>query len=182
MSGFEHAFASHLIYEGMVAEGLTVARAVHDRHQPSSPMKANPFNEPEAGNHYARAMASYATFLACGGFEYDGPAGVIGFAPRLQADNFKAAFTAAEGWGTFQQKQTGEKLEACLMVKRGTGKLTTVKLALPSPTLPVRQLTVTYAGKPLAARHEVQAGTVTITLAQPVVLIAGSELTLIVTQ
>ena len=102
MSGFEHAFASHLIYEGMVAEGLTVARAVHDRHQPSSPMTANPFNEPEAGTHYARAMASYATFVACGGFEYDGPAGVIGFAPRLQADNFKTAFTAAEGWGIFQ--------------------------------------------------------------------------------
>jgi non-lysosomal glucosylceramidase len=182
MSGFEHSFASHLIYEGMVAEGLTVARAVHDRHQPSSPMKANPFNEPEAGNHYARAMASYATFLACGGFEYDGPAGVIGFAPRLQADNFKTAFTAAEGWGSFQQKQTGANLEAGLMVKRGTVKLTTVKLALQSPTQAVRQLTVTYAGKPLDARHELQAGTVSITLAEPVVLTAGSELTLVVTQ
>jgi hypothetical protein len=127
-------------------------------------------------------MASYATFLACGGFEYDGPAGVIGFAPRLQADNFKTAFTAAEGWGSFQQKQTGANLEAGLMVKRGTVKLTTVKLALPSPTLPVRQLTVTYAGKPRAARHEVQAGAVSITLAEPVVLTAGNELTLVVTQ
>ena len=46
-------------------------------------------------------MASYVTVLACGGFEYDGPAGVIGFAPRLQADNLKRACTAAEGWGTF---------------------------------------------------------------------------------
>ena len=182
MSGFEHAFASHLIYEGMVAEGLTVARAVHDRHQPSSPMKANPFNEPEAGIHYARAMASYATFLACGGFEYDGPAGVIGFAPRLQADNFRTAFTAAEGWGTFRQQKTGEKLEAGLMVKRGTVKLTTVKLALPKPTQAVRKLTVTYAGKPLAARHQVYAGTVSITLAKPVVLSTGNELTLTLTQ
>ena len=182
MSGFEHAFASLLIYEGMVAEGLTVARAVHDRHQPSSPMKANPFNEPEAGNHYARAMASYATFLACCGFEYDGPAGMIGFAPRLQADNFKTAFTAAEGWGTFRQQQTGDKLEAGLTVKRGTVKLTRIKLGLPKPTQAVRKLTVTYAGKPLAARHEVQAGAVSITLAQPVVLTVGSELTLILTQ
>ena len=127
-------------------------------------------------------MASYATLLACAGFEYDGPAGVIGFAPRLQAENFKTAFTAAEGWGTFRQQQTGKKLEASLAVKRGTVKLTTVKLALPKPTEMVRQLTVTYAGKPLAARQAVEAGTVSITLAQPVVLTTGSELTLMVTQ
>ncbi|MFZ4777103.1 MAG: GH116 family glycosyl hydrolase [Terrimicrobiaceae bacterium] len=182
MSGFEHAFASHLIYEGMVAEGLTVARAVHDRHQPSSPMRGNPFNEPEAGEHYARAMASYATFLACGGFEYDGPAGVIGFAPRLQANDFKTAFTAAEGWGTFRQQQTWTKLEASLSVKRGTVKLTTVKLALPKPAHGVRQVTVTDAGKPLAARHDVMVGTISITLAEPVVLTVANNLTLIIQQ
>jgi hypothetical protein len=182
MSGFEHAFASHLIYEGMVAEGLTVARAVHDRHQPSSPMRGNPFNEPEAGEHYARAMASYATFLACGGFEYDGPAGVIGFAPRLQANDFKTAFTAAEGWGTFCQQQAGEKLEASLTIKRGSVKLTTVKLALPKPARAVRQVTVTDADKPLAARHDVVAGTISITLAEPVVLTAANKLTLIIQQ
>ncbi|MEI8038822.1 MAG: GH116 family glycosyl hydrolase [Verrucomicrobiota bacterium] len=176
MSGFEHAFASLLIYEGMVAEGLTVARAVHDRHQPSSPMKGNPFNEPEAGNHYARAMASYATFLACGGFEYDGPAGLIGFAPRLQAEHFQTAFTAAEGWGSFRQQQTDGKLEAVITVKRGTLKLRTVKLALPKPAQPVRQLTVTSAGQPLAARHEIQAGSVVITLAQPIVLTVANDL------
>lgn len=181
MSGFEHAFASHLIYEGMVAEGLSVARAVHDRHQPSSPMKANPFNEPEAGNHYARAMASYATFLACGGFEYDGPAGVIGFAPRLQADNFKTAFTAAAGWGTFSQKMTGGLLAASLTVKRGTVTLTTVKLALPKASQSVRQVTVTYAGQPLAVQHQTLAGTVSVTLAQPLVLTPDRELIVIIT-
>ena len=183
MSGFEHAFASHLIYEGMVAEGLTVARAIHDRHQPESPTKGNPFNEPEAGNHYSRAMASYATFLACAGFEYDGPAGVIGFAPRLQAYNFKAAFTAAEGWGTYRQQYiSGNKLEAGLTIKRGLLTLTQIKLALPKPAQAVRALTVTYAGKKLSARHTVEAGTIRIVLAQPLVLTLDNELTVVVTQ
>lgn len=177
MSGFEHTFASHLIYEGMVAEGLTVARAVHDRHQPSSPMKANPFNEPEAGNHYARAMASYATFLACGGFEYNSPAGVIGFAPRLQADDFKTAFTAARGWGSYQQRIVNGQLDAAVSVKRGTVTLTTVKLAVPDPVRAVRQVTVAVAGRPLDARHEVLDGTVSIFLSRPLVLDAGQELT-----
>ncbi|MEY4488271.1 MAG: hypothetical protein RIQ79_779, partial [Verrucomicrobiota bacterium] len=182
MSGFEHAFAAHLVYEGMVAEGLTVARAVHDRHQPSGPMHGNPFDEPEAGKHYARAMASYSTFLACGGFEYDGPAGMIGFAPRLQADDFKCAFTAAEGWGGFRQRRTGDALEAALTVKRGTLRLVTVKLALPKPAGSVRQVSVACAGEPLVARHEVRDGAIFITLVHPVVLLAGGELTLVITQ
>ncbi|MCX6939075.1 MAG: GH116 family glycosyl hydrolase [Verrucomicrobia bacterium] len=184
MSGFEHAYASHLIYEGMVAEGLTVARAIHDRHQPESPTKGNPFNEPEAGNHYARAMASYATFLACAGFEYDGPAGVIGFAPRLGAENFKAAFTAAEGWGAYRQQYLSDnnKLEAGLIIKRGEVNLSQIKLALPKPTQAVRKLSVSYAGKKLSARPTVEAGAIRITLARPLVLTPGNELTLVVTQ
>ena len=150
MSGFEHAFASLLIYEGMVAEGLAVTRAVHDRHQPLSPMMANPFNEPEAGNHYARAMASYATFLACGGFKYDGPAGVIGFAPRLQADNFKSAFTAAEGWGTFAQQAKGGEFHAALTLKWGKLRLKTLELTPPAGAS-AKRVTANLDGRPVAA-------------------------------
>jgi len=178
MSGFEHAYASHLIYEGMVAEGLAVARAVHDRHRPSGPMRGNPFDEPEAGRHYARAMASYATFLACGGFEYDGPAAMIGFAPRLGAENFKSAFTAAEGWGSFRQRQNGAALEAALTLKRGTLRLATFKLALPKPAEAVGRVSVMRAEKTVAVRHEVRDGAILITFNQPVLLRAGDEVTL----
>ena len=73
MSGFEHAFASHLIYEGLVAEGLDRGPRCPRPPPTAEPEKANPFNEPEAGNHYARAMASYATFLAAGGFPTTAP-------------------------------------------------------------------------------------------------------------
>ena len=35
MNGFEYQVAGHMIWEGMVQEGLAVARAIHDRYHPS---------------------------------------------------------------------------------------------------------------------------------------------------
>ena len=170
MSGFEHAFASHLIYEGMVAEGLAVARAVHDRHQPDSPKKGNPFNEPEAGNHYARAMASYAVFLALGGFDYDGPAGHIGFAPRITPENFKTAFTAAEGWGSFHQKAEGGNLKAEIALQWGKLRLRTISLATDSKPV---SATVEVNGKPLVAELTFADGISTLVLPESVTLTAN---------
>ena len=170
MSGFEHALASHLIYEGMVAEGLTVARAVHDRHQPDSPKKGNPFNEPEAGNHYARAMASYAVFLALGGFDYDGPAGHIGFAPRITPENFKTAFTAAEGWGSFHQKAEGGNLKAEIALQWGKLRLRTISLATDSKPV---SATVEVNGKPLVAELTFADGISTLVLPESVTLTAN---------
>jgi hypothetical protein len=175
MSGFEHAFASHLIYEGLVAEGLTVARAVHDRHQPRSPKKANPFNEPEAGNHYARAMASYATFLACGGFSYDGPAGSIGFAPRWQTNNFKTAFTAAKGWGSFSQKQNGMTMTASLDVKFGQLKLNTLNLVPPVGATPT-EVTAMFDGTPVPAALQTKSGDTQVVFSRPLTIPAGKSL------
>lgn len=124
MTGFEWQAAAHMIYEGEVIEesdfgkaaeileddknpkaltlrGLAVGRAIHDRYHPA---KRNPYNEIECSDHYSRANASYSAFLAICGFEYNGPAGRIGFAPKLNPKDFKAAFTAAEGWGSYEQK------------------------------------------------------------------------------
>lgn len=175
MTGFEHAFASHLIYEGMAAEGLTVARAVHDRHQPESPKKGNPFNEPEAGEHYARSMASYATFLACGGFEYDGPAGSIGFAPRWNAGDFKTAFTAAEGWGSFRQKQSGKTMSASLDVKFGRLKLKTLGLVPPGGSAPVK-VEATLGGQYVPATLEMEPGKARIAFGEALTILPGESL------
>src|SRR5437868_4733597 len=96
----------------MFTEGLAVTRAVHDRYHAS---RRNPWNEVECGDHYARSMASYGVFLAVCGFEYHGPKAHLGFAPRVisqlksslpnhpKVTTFKAAFTTAEGWGTYSQ-------------------------------------------------------------------------------
>lgn len=125
MNGFEYQVAGHMLWEGMVQEGLAVARAVHDRYHPS---RRNPWNEVECGDHYARSMASYGVFLAACGFEYHGPQGHLGFAPRLTPHDFRTAFTAAEGWGTFAQRIAGGRLEASVEVRHGCLRLRTLAL------------------------------------------------------
>ena len=84
-TGIEYQVAGHMAFEGMVTEALALCRGVHERYHPS---KHNPWNEIECGDHYARGMASYGVFLALCGFEYNGPAGHLGFAPRIAPDDF----------------------------------------------------------------------------------------------
>ena len=127
MNGFEYQAAGHMIWEGMVTEGLAVTRAVHDRYHPS---RRNPWNEVECGDHYVRSMASHGVFIAACGFEYHGPNGRIGFAPRLTPENFKAPFIAAEGWGTYAQQQTAGKQIHKIEVKHGQLRLKTLALVV----------------------------------------------------
>jgi hypothetical protein len=89
-------------------------------------------------------------FLATCGFEYDGPRGHLGFAPQLAPADFRAAFTAAEAWGTYQQRLTESTLVAELTVRWGTVRLRTLALSVPAPphrvdlTLGDRTITTTY--------------------------------------
>ncbi|MGJ1516701.1 GH116 family glycosyl hydrolase [Sphingobacterium siyangense] len=112
MSGFEHQVAAHMMAEGMVDESLTLTRVIHDRHHAA---KRNPFNEIECSDHYARAMASYGTFISACGFSYHGPKGQIGFAPKLGKADFKAPFTTAKGWGTYAQKRKTKGVCQCTL-------------------------------------------------------------------
>ncbi|MHB0956702.1 MAG: GH116 family glycosyl-hydrolase [Pirellulaceae bacterium] len=147
MNGFEYQVAGHMIWEGLVEEGLAVTRAVHDRYHPS---RRNPWNEIECGDHYARSMASYGIFLAACGFEYHGPSGHIGFAPRLSPEHFRAAFTSAEGWGTYEQKIEGAAVTAELTVRWGTLRVRTVSLSVAGQPASVR---VTVNGNVVEAKH-----------------------------
>jgi hypothetical protein len=97
-TGIEYQVASHLIAEGMVAEGLTLVEAVRSRYDGHT---RNPWNEYECGNYYARAMSSYALLIALSGFHYSAPTHTLTLAPRLEADPFTCFFSTASGWGTF---------------------------------------------------------------------------------
>jgi uncharacterized protein (DUF608 family) len=176
MSGFEHQVASHMIWENMLVEGFAITRAIHDRYEAS---RRNPWNEAECGDHYARSMASYGSLIAACGFEYHGPRGHIGFAPRLTPENFKAPFTAAEGWGTYEQKSEvrGQKPEfrSQIMLKYGKLRIKTLALTAKAPAT----VRVTTNNKPLASRFAVKDGKILITLAEDAVIHAGQTLVVV---
>jgi len=172
MSGFEYQVAAHMIYEGMLEEGLAVTRAIHDRYNAAL---RNPYNEIECSDHYSRAMASYGAFIAACGFEYHGPKGILGFAPRLKPEDFKAAFTAAEGWGTLRQTQTDNVQTAGVQVKWGKLRLRELHLTLPEGAT-AKGATVTLAGKPLAATVRQDGQRMTLALAKDMVIETDGQL------
>ena len=172
MNGFEYQAAGHMIWEGMVQEGLAITRAVHDRYHPG---RRNPWNEVECGDHYARSMASYGVFLAACGFSCHGPQGHLGFAPRLAPDNFKAAFTTAEGWGTYAQKRSQGEFEAVIELKWGKMRLQSVAFA-PETLSGATAVTVKANGRPVSATLVQEAGGTTIRLSEAVVLGRGERL------
>ncbi len=132
MTGFEYQVGAHCLAEGLLDEGLTIIRAVSDRYHPA---KRNPFNEIEYSDHYARAMASYAALITASGFRHSGPDGMIGFAPMLTPAAFKSAFTTAEGWGSYQRNQLGQRTTETITLKRGTLRLRKFECALPAGTV-----------------------------------------------
>ena len=176
MNGFEYQAAGHMIWEGMVQEGLAVTRAVHDRYAAA---RRNPWNEVECGDHYARSMASYGVFLAACGYEYHGPKGHLGFAPRLTPEDFRAPFTTAEGWGTFAQKRQGKRFSAEVLLKWGKLRLKSFALALPEKAEP-KSVRVTAAGKAVAAKHAVENGRLLLTLDAEARLQTGERLEVVV--
>jgi non-lysosomal glucosylceramidase len=176
MNGFEYQAAGHMIWEGMVQEGMAIARAVHDRYHAS---RRNPWNEVECGDHYARSMASYGVFLAACGYRYHGPKGFLAFTPRISPENFRAAFTAAEGWGTFSQRRDGGQQTDRIDMRHGrlavaelefeladTTKSADVKLSIDGKNIPV---------KTILKDHQVK-----ITLERPIVIHAGEKLEAII--
>jgi non-lysosomal glucosylceramidase len=172
MSGFEHQVASHMVWEGLVMEGLAITRAIHDRYRATF---RNPYNEVECSDHYARAMASYGTYLAACGYEYHGPNRHLAFAPRLTPEKFQAAFTTAEGWGTFRQTAGQGQQTATLEVKWGRLPLRTLTLAALGGKPPAI-VKATLGDRALPLRHEIKDGRLTVTFADETTIETGQRL------
>lgn len=172
MSGFEYQVAGHMLWEGLVLEGLALTRAVHDRYRAS---QRNPWNEVESGDHYSRSMASYGVYLAACGYEYHGPMRHIGFSPRLTPEDFRCAFTGAESWGTYAQKIDGTKMEAALALRWGSLRLKTVSLAYPTQCDDL-SLTVTLDGQNIDLTVRTANGRVLIELSNEICLLADQSL------
>jgi hypothetical protein len=122
-------------------------------------------------------MASYGVYLAACGFEYHGPNGHIGFAPRLSPDNFRCAFTATEGWGTYSQRREGNKLVAAIAPRMGRVRVRSIALAHEPKTT---RVSVSMNGQSLPASLEQTGTRVLVTLDADATINAGQKLDVVV--
>jgi non-lysosomal glucosylceramidase len=114
--GIEYQVASHLIYEGYVDEGLSIVKGLRARHDGC---RRNPWNEFECGSHYARSMASWAVLTALSGYRFNVPRRALGFAPRLNACDWRSLWSLDSGWGTYSQRLDEKSGEFALHLLRG---------------------------------------------------------------
>ena len=200
MTGFEYGAAATMIQNGLIHEGLMVAKVIHDRYDGrlrtegvskvrNGPWgySGNPFGDDECGKFYGRSLSVWSLLLALQGYIYDGPAGRIGFKPVLHAEDHASFFTTAEGYGLFTQKRAdarlgaslkllGGRLMAELTLSEGQAVLREVVL---NPDLGGRAKSarVTLAGQPIEATLEATSSVeVTLRFADAIVLEAGQTL------
>jgi uncharacterized protein (DUF608 family) len=102
-TGEEYQFAAHLVFEGMTTEAQAVVESARLRHDGE---RRNPWNEPECGHHYARAMSAWALIVALSGFHYSGVGRKLTLTPRVRAQNFRCFWSVPSGWGKFSQAVT----------------------------------------------------------------------------
>jgi non-lysosomal glucosylceramidase len=117
MIGFEYQVGAHLVYEGFLREGLSVCKAIRDRH---NGLNRNPWNEFECGSHYARSMANYAFLLALSGFRYSAPDKTLWFDPVIYQDDFRCFFSVEGAWGTIRQRRASYGKVITIDVMEGT--------------------------------------------------------------
>lgn len=122
MIGFEYQVGAHLVYEGFLREGLSVCKAIRDRHNGHL---RNPFNEFECGSHYARSMSNYSYLLALAGMRYSAVEKTLWLDPVIRREDFRVFIAADSGWGTVSLRKapygdvvTVEVIEGELEIER----------------------------------------------------------------
>jgi len=119
MTGFEYTVAVHMLYAGLIDDGLALIGAIRDRYDGE---RRSPFNEAECGHHYARAMASWAAVLALTGFDYTAITGELTI--RLADGAGPTFWSTGDAWGTIALEDG--KVE--LQVRKGALNLGSVAL------------------------------------------------------
>jgi uncharacterized protein (DUF608 family) len=95
-TGIEYAVASMMIDFGLVEAGMNVVHSVHDRYQRAGRV----WNHIECGDHYYRAMSSWALLLAATGFKVDAPKATLTIAPTVRQKLLRAPWFASTAWGS----------------------------------------------------------------------------------
>ncbi len=186
MTGFEYGAAVTLIQNGLLKEGLMVIKIISDRYDgrlrtegvsdfDNGPWgySGNPFGDDECGKFYGRSLSVWSALLALQGFLYDGPAGVIGFRPRMNEEDHTSFFSTAEGYGLFRQSIDSGKLEASIEIAEGSLKISEIVLG---DQVQPQSISVRKGDGKLEASFAVKENDVRVKLAETVELTKGDRI------
>ncbi|MBI4873772.1 MAG: hypothetical protein HY822_03955 [Acidobacteria bacterium] len=166
-TGIEYQVAAHLIYEGLVKEGLAIVQAVRERYDGA---RRNPWNEVECGHHYARAMSSWSLLTALSGFAFSAPRKDLRFRPHVNRASFRALFSTGTSWGSYTQRDTKGEFKVLIEVEGGELELATLRVPCSNPK--ARLVT------PRKGQLQIAQGEASIGYAPPLKLAPGESLAL----
>jgi hypothetical protein len=136
--------------------------------------KQNPWNDIECGDHYVRAMSSWALLEAASGYSYNAGEGSICFSPVISPERFRAPFVVSEGWGTFSQRIEKSILEANLLLVYG---LLDLKMLSLKAAKSVENVLVETDGRILPAQVYINGDELTLIFSESVTIHNGQALT-----
>ena len=172
-TGIEYLYASQLMFAGMLEEGVRGFENVRRRFDGE---KRNPWDEPECGHHYARAMSAWSGILALSGFRYFGAKKKVVAAPPAPGAEFRSFWSTATGWGVFARSERHGRTRLSLSVIAGMLPCSSVELACETKGSAESSARVGSS----ALRHDVrlQNGRATFAFAEALELAPGNDLVL----
>jgi uncharacterized protein (DUF608 family) len=176
-TGMDYQFAASLAFEGMMTEALNVVESTRRRFDGE---RRNPWNEPECGHHYARALASWASLIACSGFRYSAPQRELTLMPRTRRQAFRCFWSVPSGWGSFTHtlKPQGQSVQ----VQVAEGSIAVASLALNGLSKgPFKTASARLGSEALQASLKQEAQRRVVTLEREVAVNPGQPLEVVLT-
>ena len=170
-TGIEYLVAAQFIFAGMVREGL---EAIEDVRWRFDGERRNPWDEPECGHHYARAMSAWSSVIALSGFQYHAARQQLTLAPKLKTPHFRSFWSTGLAWGQFEITYRAGHQQIELVVKEGTLPVSSVQLEVGAGP----NTEVTVDNRQLKHRVERSPGISAIVLEQPITVSAASKIEL----
>lgn len=134
-TGIEYPAAAQMIGMGMVEEGLAIIEAARLRHDG---VRRNPFDEPECGHHYARALSAWSAVVLGCGFFYNAAERSLEIAPAFAARPFRGFWSAASGWGVFELSRSPRAgAPPALRIEAVEGRLEFASLRVDASPIPI---------------------------------------------
>ncbi len=131
-TGMEYLVAAQFIHVGMLREGLETIEDVRWRFDGE---RRNPWDEPECGHHYARAMSAWSSVVAWSGFHYHAADKALTLSPKTSAPSFTSFWSTGAGWGVFSVVPENGRTRAKITVTEGSLPLKTIRCGNATLTL-----------------------------------------------